>query len=107
MTYEHLYTFVPTGDWENDIKSFLVQYNHLFTYEHSVRVANEARKIAKRFQVNEEQAVIAGYLHDISAIFPNNERIAVVIWNRNITRRASISNDYSSKNIEGNSKRNL
>lgn len=54
-------------------KIFLLEYNHLFTYEHSVRVANEARKIAKRFQLNEEQAAIAGYLHDISAIYPNND----------------------------------
>lgn len=58
-------------------KIFLLEYNHLFIYEHSVRVANEARKIAKRFQLNEEQAAIAGYLHDISAIYPNNERIKV------------------------------
>lgn len=66
-----------TGNWELDIKQMLEQYNKPHTYEHSVRVANEAERIAKRFGVNEEAAAIAGYLHDISAIIPNDERIQV------------------------------
>ncbi|ENQ3077047.1 bis(5'-nucleosyl)-tetraphosphatase (symmetrical) YqeK [Bacillus cereus] len=66
-----------TGNWELDIKQMLEQYNKPHTYEHSVRVANEAKRIAKRFGVNEEAAAIAGYLHDISAIIPNDERIQV------------------------------
>ncbi len=78
MLQKKITTFELRGDWEKDIKTFLLQYNHLFTYEHSVCVANKAREIAKRFQVNEEQAAACGYLHDISAIFPNDERIAVV-----------------------------
>ena len=40
-------------------------------------MANEARKIAVKYHVNEEKATIAGYLHDISAIFPNEARIVV------------------------------
>ncbi|MDC2864459.1 bis(5'-nucleosyl)-tetraphosphatase (symmetrical) YqeK [Bacillus sp. BP-3] len=66
-----------TGDWELDIKQMLEQYNKLHTYEHSVRVANEAKRIAKRFELDEEAAAIAGYLHDISAIIPNDQRIQV------------------------------
>ncbi|MBJ8109438.1 bis(5'-nucleosyl)-tetraphosphatase (symmetrical) YqeK [Bacillus cereus group sp. N6] len=62
---------------ENDIKSFLLKYNKELTYKHSIRVAKEARKIAITYHVNEEKAAIAGYLHDISAIFPNEDRVAV------------------------------
>lgn len=40
-------------------------------------MANESRKIAVMYHVNEEKAAIAGYLHDISAIFPNEVRITV------------------------------
>ncbi|RWS44612.1 HD domain-containing protein [Bacillus mycoides] len=77
MLYNEIYSFTPTGKIEHDIKEFLLKYNKEFTYKHSIRVANEARKIAVMFHENEEKAAIAGYLHDISAIFPNEERIAV------------------------------
>ncbi|MCQ6568912.1 bis(5'-nucleosyl)-tetraphosphatase (symmetrical) YqeK [Bacillus mycoides] len=77
MLYNDIYSFTPTGKIENDIKDFLLKYNKEFTYKHSIRVANEARKIAKIFYEDEEKAAIAGCLHDISAIFPNEERIAV------------------------------
>ncbi|KFM99170.1 HD domain-containing protein [Bacillus clarus] len=69
--------FNLTGKIKDDIRFFLLDYNKEFTFKHSVRVANEASKIARRFHINEEEAAIAGYLHDISAIFPNEERIAV------------------------------
>ncbi|ARJ22240.1 bis(5'-nucleosyl)-tetraphosphatase (symmetrical) YqeK [Bacillus sp. ISL-8] len=77
MLYNDIYSFTPTGKIENDIKAFLLKYNKEFTYKHSIRVANEARKIAKIFYEDEEKAAIAGCLHDISAIFPNEERIIV------------------------------
>ncbi|MBS9803436.1 bis(5'-nucleosyl)-tetraphosphatase (symmetrical) YqeK [Bacillus toyonensis] len=77
MLYDYIYSFAPTGKIENDIKAFLLKYNKEFTYKHSIRVANEARKIAGKFHVDEEKAAIAGYLHDISAIFPSEERITV------------------------------
>ncbi|QWH17785.1 HD domain-containing protein [Bacillus mycoides] len=77
MLYNDIYSFTSTGKIENDIKAFLLKYNKEFTYKHSIRVANEARKIAGIFYEDEEKAAIAGYLHDISAIFPNEERIAV------------------------------
>ncbi|MGG0458718.1 bis(5'-nucleosyl)-tetraphosphatase (symmetrical) YqeK [Bacillus mycoides] len=77
MLYNDIYSFTPTGKIENDIKAFLLKYNKEVTYKHSIRVANEARKIAGIFYEDEEKAAIAGCLHDISAIFPNEERIAV------------------------------
>ncbi|MED2011535.1 MULTISPECIES: bis(5'-nucleosyl)-tetraphosphatase (symmetrical) YqeK [Bacillus cereus group] len=77
MLYKDIYSFTPTGKIENDIKSFLLKYNKELTYKHSIRVAKEARKIAITYHVNEEKAALAGYLHDISAIFPNEDRVAV------------------------------
>ncbi|GLV66498.1 HDIG domain-containing protein [Bacillus mycoides] len=77
MLYNDIYSFTPTEKIENDIKAFLLTYNKEFTYKHSIRVANEARKIAGIFYEDKEKAAIAGCLHDISAIFPNEERIAV------------------------------
>lgn len=44
MLYDYIYSFTPTGKIENDIKAFLLKYNKEFTYKHSIRVANEARK---------------------------------------------------------------
>ncbi|MED0876693.1 bis(5'-nucleosyl)-tetraphosphatase (symmetrical) YqeK [Bacillus mobilis] len=77
MVYKEIYSFTPTGKIENDIKDFLLKYNKELTYKHSIRVANEARKIAIKYHENEEKAAIAAYLHDISAIFPNEDRIVV------------------------------
>ncbi|PEB58535.1 HAD family hydrolase [Bacillus cereus] len=77
MLYNDIYSFTPTGKIDNDIKDFLLKYNKEFTYKHSIRVANEAKKIAEKFHVDKEKAAIAGYLHDISGIFPNEEWIAV------------------------------
>lgn len=61
MLYNDIYSFTPTGKIENDIKAFLLKYNKEFTYKHSIRVANEARKIAEIFYEDEEKAAIAGY----------------------------------------------
>lgn len=77
MLNKDIYSFTPTGKFENDIKAFLLKYSKEVTYKHSIRVANESRKIAVTYNVNEEKAAIAGYLHDISAIFPNEDRIVV------------------------------
>lgn len=77
MVYKEIYSFTPTGKIENDIKAFLLKYNKELTYKHSIRVANEARKIAIKYHENGGKAAIAGYLHDISAIFPNEDRVAV------------------------------
>ncbi len=77
MLYKDIYSFTPTGKIENDIKVFLLKYKKELTYKHSIRVANEARKIAIKYHENEEKAAMAAYLHDISAIFPNEERVEV------------------------------
>ncbi|MRC97965.1 hypothetical protein BK721_08245 [Bacillus thuringiensis serovar nigeriensis] len=49
------YSFTQTGKIENDIKAILLKYNKEFTYKHSIRVANEAKKIAEKFHVDKEK----------------------------------------------------
>ncbi|HDR7717037.1 HD domain-containing protein [Bacillus albus] len=86
MLYKDIYSFTPTGKIENDIKDFLLKYNKEITYKHSIRVANESRKIGIMYHVNEEKAAIAGYLHDISAIFPDEDRKFPMIIHQKLSR---------------------
>ncbi|MDM5155044.1 hypothetical protein QUF88_14845 [Bacillus sp. DX1.1] len=65
MLHKQFYTSTLPGNWDMDIKQFFTHYDKLCTYEHSFRVANEARKIARRFNLNEEAAGIAGYLQNL------------------------------------------
>ncbi|WP_314585795.1 HD domain-containing protein [Paenibacillus terrigena] len=66
-----------SGNLRNDIVNFLRNNGCPKTAEHSIRVGNEARKIAGQFHASIASAEIAGYLHDISAVFANDVRIQV------------------------------
>lgn len=73
---------VPMTKFQQDelqqlIKNFLFEQNCLETYHHCISVGDYAFELGKRYLENPEQARIAGYLHDISAIYPNDQRIAV------------------------------
>lgn len=69
--------FEQTGDIEKDARHFLELHNFPLIAEHSIRVGNESRRLAREFGADEESAAISGFLHDISVVFPNNERIRV------------------------------
>ena len=47
---------------EKEIKEKLSPYR----YEHSIEVANTARKLAKHYHIDEDKAYLAGLLHDIA-----------------------------------------
>ena len=49
MLCNDIYSFTLTGKIDNDIKAFLLKYNKEFTYKHSIRVANEAKRLQKSF----------------------------------------------------------
>ncbi|GIP53299.1 bis(5'-nucleosyl)-tetraphosphatase (symmetrical) YqeK [Paenibacillus vini] len=66
-----------TGDLKTDIKSFLEVSNCLDTATHCIDVGTECRRIALMFNANPTKAELAGWLHDISAVFPNNVRLDV------------------------------
>jgi predicted HD superfamily hydrolase involved in NAD metabolism len=59
-----------------DSVALLRHHGYPQTAGHSVRVAAEAQRIAARFGADIGAAAIAGWLHDISAIIPNSERVA-------------------------------
>jgi predicted HD superfamily hydrolase involved in NAD metabolism len=69
--------FRPTGDIRADMVAFLTERGFAVTAEHCLRVGSEARVLAERFGANLDSAEICGWLHDISAVIPNAERIAV------------------------------
>lgn len=64
-----------TNDLKQDISTFLIQNQCPETAQHCMDVGREARRLALLFQVDPDEAEIAGWLHDISVVIPNNERI--------------------------------
>lgn len=54
---------------DNDIKNSLSQ----FRYEHSIRVAEEAKKLAYHYNIDTEKAYVAGMVHDIAKEFTIEE----------------------------------
>jgi predicted HD superfamily hydrolase involved in NAD metabolism len=70
-------SFEKTGDTERDVRHFLEIHNYPRIADHSIRVGYESKRLAREFEVDEDSAAISGFLHDISVVFPNNERITV------------------------------
>jgi predicted HD superfamily hydrolase involved in NAD metabolism len=64
------------GDLQQDVVQFLTHHGFPKTVGHSARVAAEAKRIAALYELDPEQAAKAAWLHDISTVIPNNERIA-------------------------------
>ncbi|MDX8047189.1 bis(5'-nucleosyl)-tetraphosphatase (symmetrical) YqeK [Gracilibacillus sp. S3-1-1] len=75
---EDLYNRIRKGGAiEDNVKIIFNEYNCNHIYQHSVRVAQMAENLAIKFKVDKNAAYIAGLLHDIGGIVPNNERIHV------------------------------
>lgn len=62
---------------KNGIKQYLVSKNCEKTYYHCMEVGEYAYQLGEKYLTSPEKVSIAGYLHDISAIYPNNQRISV------------------------------
>jgi len=75
--YGHLIIPELTGDLRNDVTEFLLQNGHEATLDHCIKVGEEAKRIAERFHESPEAALYSGYLHDISAVYPNEMRIEI------------------------------
>lgn len=58
---------------------YLEAFDHAETAVHNLAVAQEAKGLAERFQVNADKAYSAGLLHDVSVVIPNDQRIALQI----------------------------
>ena len=68
--------FVFSGDMATDARAFLEQHGYPKTAAHVADVAAEAGRLAERYGAAVQAAQVAGWLHDISAVVPNSERIA-------------------------------
>ncbi|QTH43875.1 HD domain-containing protein [Cohnella sp. LGH] len=68
---------VFTGDLKTDIRLFLEANQCSDTAIHCIEVGAESRIIALMYNSDPTAAETAGWLHDISAVFPSNERIDV------------------------------
>jgi predicted HD superfamily hydrolase involved in NAD metabolism len=64
-----------TGVLSEDMTAFLIDRGCPKTAEHSRRVVAEARRLAQRFGEDQDRAEQAGWLHDISAVFPAGQRL--------------------------------
>ncbi|EGO8325584.1 HD domain-containing protein [Enterococcus faecalis] len=62
---------------KNEIKQYLVSKNCEKTYYHCMEVGEYDYQLGEKYLTSPEKVSIAGYLHDISAIYPNNQRINV------------------------------
>lgn len=65
-----------TGDTAQDVVAFLKYHNCPRTAIHSAAVAAEACRIATLAGVETALAAQAGWLHDVSAVIPAEERVA-------------------------------
>jgi predicted HD superfamily hydrolase involved in NAD metabolism len=74
---EQLQSFKPTGNIRKDATDFLLQHGQAVTAGHCSKVANKAKEIAKQFSADKTKAELAGWLHDISAVVPNEARIGM------------------------------
>ncbi|MCP4538792.1 MAG: HD domain-containing protein [Chloroflexi bacterium] len=66
-----------TGDVPADVSAFLVHHGHSQTAEHCAKVAAEAGRLALQFDEDEQFAQTAGWLHDVSNVFPNDQRTQI------------------------------
>jgi len=66
-----------TGNIPVDAATFLRYHGLPHTSDHCARVAQEAVLLARRFGAQPDQAQTAGWLHDISAVYPNSVRVKV------------------------------
>ncbi|EOY2608598.1 bis(5'-nucleosyl)-tetraphosphatase (symmetrical) YqeK [Enterococcus faecalis] len=62
---------------KNEIKQYLVSKNCEKTYYHCMEVGEYAYQLGEKYLTSPEKLSIAGYLHDISAVYPNNQRISI------------------------------
>jgi predicted HD superfamily hydrolase involved in NAD metabolism len=66
-----------TGDLKRDVHLFLAANGCPKTADHCMAVGIQAREVALVFNADPDAAEIAGWLHDISAVFPSKDRITV------------------------------
>ena len=74
---DYIGDFKPKGELEKDVYSLLHNHNHDHTFTHFKAVAAKAVELAQQCGGDAAKAETAAWLHDISAIIPNDKRIEV------------------------------
>lgn len=75
--FDRFISMVNTRDTiRTSSQELFIKYGHIQNADHSLKVANEAQKVARLFGQNEEKASCAAYLHDISEIIPDHEMVS-------------------------------
>lgn len=69
--------FIFTGDLKKDAHNFLIKHNRFRIAEHSLRVAEKSKILAKQYGVDEKLADAAGLLHDIGGVYANEKRVDI------------------------------
>lgn len=69
--------FMLTNDLKTDIHNFFELHLETKTLEHTLVVANEARRVAQMYKVDPWKAEQAGLLHDISNIIPVKDMLQI------------------------------
>ncbi len=64
------------GCLEEDVTAFFCHHGKPKTTSHSAAVAVKASNLASHFGLDPVRAWQAGWLHDVSAVIPNAERVA-------------------------------
>jgi HD superfamily phosphohydrolase YqeK len=64
-----------TGSVAEDVPAFLTYHGYSHTAAHCAEVAAEAARVARLVGEDEQLAATAGWLHDTSVVFPNDERL--------------------------------
>lgn len=59
----------------DNIKNYLQEHLSEFRYSHSLRVAEEAKKTAKRYCIDEEKAYLVGLVHDVAHELNDEENL--------------------------------
>ncbi len=67
--------FKPSGIISEDVPNFLKLFGQDNTADHCSAVAAKSIELAGQFSCDLSKAEKAGYLHDISAVIPNEKRI--------------------------------
>ncbi len=68
--------FEPGGWINEDVTSFLMQNGCPRAAAHVANVARAAYQVAERFGIDPLAAEAGGWLHDISAVWPDDQRLA-------------------------------
>ena len=66
-----------TGNIAGDVPTFLTHHGRPDTAAHGAAVAAEARRIAALAGADVDAAETAGWLHDVSVIFPSEQRAVI------------------------------